>query len=94
MIGMVGIKSIENGQDFPWATPSGHPSEQPCQPSENPVLPSSFIQINPILQYQADTLMSLTALHCVVISQEYQFKRRGLWQRAAAVIVGIFVMRP
>ena len=30
------------------ALPSGNPLEQPCQPSENPVLPSSFTQINPL----------------------------------------------
>ena len=29
-------------RDFPRALPSRNPSEQPCQPSENPVLPSSF----------------------------------------------------
>ena len=28
--------------DFPRASPSGNPSEQPCQPVENPVLPFSF----------------------------------------------------
>ena len=35
-------------QDFPRALPLGNPSEQPCHPLENPVLPSSFTQINPI----------------------------------------------
>ena len=35
-------------RDFPRALPSGNPSEQPCQPSENPVHPSSFNWINPI----------------------------------------------
>ena len=35
-------------QDFPRASPSGNPSEQPCQPSENPVHPSSFTWINPL----------------------------------------------
>ena len=39
-------------RDFPRASPSGNPSEQPCQPSENPVLPSSFTQINPNSQVQ------------------------------------------
>ena len=37
-------------QDFPCASPSGNLLEQPCQPSENPVLPSSLTQINPILK--------------------------------------------
>ena len=35
-------------QDLPWASPLGNPLEQPCQPSENPVHPSSFTWINPI----------------------------------------------
>ena len=34
-------------RDSPTASPSGNPSE-PCQPSENPVHPSYFTQINPI----------------------------------------------
>ena len=34
-------------RDFPRASPSGNPSEQPCQPLENPVHPSSFTRINP-----------------------------------------------
>ena len=29
-------------RDFPQASPSQNPSKQPCQPSENPVLPSTF----------------------------------------------------
>ena len=36
--------------------PSGNPSEQPCQLLENPVLPSSFTQINKV----AFTLSTLT----------------------------------
>ena len=32
-------------RDFPGALPSGNPSEQPCQPSENPVIPYSFTHI-------------------------------------------------
>ena len=36
-------------RNFLWASPSGNPSEQPCQPSENPVHPSSFTWINPVL---------------------------------------------
>ena len=35
-------------RDFPRASPSGNPLEQPCQPLENPVHPSSFTQITPI----------------------------------------------
>ena len=34
-------------RDFPHASPSGNPSEQPCHPTENPVHPSSFTWINP-----------------------------------------------
>ena len=34
---------------FPPAPPSGNPSDQPCQPSEKPVLPFSFNKFNPIL---------------------------------------------
>ena len=34
--------------NFPWASPLGNPSEQPCQPSENSVHPSSFTWINPV----------------------------------------------
>ena len=41
-------KPIWNRIDFPQALHSGSPSEQPCQPSENPVHPTSFTQINPI----------------------------------------------
>ena len=35
-------------RDFPRALPLGNPWEQPCQPLENPVRPSSFTWINPI----------------------------------------------
>ena len=35
-------------RDFPRASPSGNPSEKPCQPLENSVHPSSFTRINPI----------------------------------------------
>ena len=34
-------------RDFPRALPSANPSEQPCQPSENPFHTSSFTWINP-----------------------------------------------
>ena len=34
-------------RDFPWGLPSKNFSEQPCQPSENPVHPTSFTPINP-----------------------------------------------
>ena len=35
-------------RDFPRASPSGNPSEQPCQPLENPAHASSFTWINPV----------------------------------------------
>ena len=35
-------------RDFPWALPLRNPSEQPCQPSDNPAYPSSFTWINQI----------------------------------------------
>ena len=38
---------IPMSRDFPRASPSVNPSEQPCQPSENPVHPYSFTWINP-----------------------------------------------
>ena len=34
--------------DFPQALPLGNPSEQPCQPLENPVRPFSFTRIKPM----------------------------------------------
>ena len=33
--------------DFSMALPNGNPSEQPCQPSENPIHPSSLTWTNP-----------------------------------------------
>ena len=41
-----------------WRRELKAPSEQPCQPSENPVLPSSFTQINPILSEIYLTILS------------------------------------
>ena len=38
---------------FPQALPLGNPSEQPCQPSENLVHPSSFTWINPIAVFNS-----------------------------------------
>ena len=34
--------------DFPQASPSGNPYEQPCQSLENPVVPYPFTQTNPV----------------------------------------------
>ena len=34
--------------DFPQASPSGNPSEQPCKPFKNPVHSSSFTQFIPL----------------------------------------------
>ena len=53
--------------------PSGNPSEQPCQPEENPVHPSSFTWINPLWQKPMDgTPGTRRWLLCKFLSYRYK----------------------
>ena len=60
------IHSIRTDRAAPWvfprASPSGDPSEQPCQPLENPVYPSSFTWINPLLPKQGEEVKTIIAV--------------------------------
>ena len=57
-------------RDFSRALPSGNPSKQPCQPSENPVHPSSFTRINPLWA----SLLSIMTIHPITSELHTRFQ--------------------
>ena len=55
-------------RDFPWASPSGNLSEQPCQHLENPVHPSSFTWMNVYVCLCVCLCLSLFVFVCFCLS--------------------------